>query len=66
MGWEDPGNPWKTLNEALNPESKVQIHFNLDGIKDPVNWARDPQGALTAEELAAVRDAPAGIRAARS
>jgi hypothetical protein len=27
MDWDDPGNPWKTLNEALNPESDVQIHF---------------------------------------
>ncbi|WP_435830873.1 RHS repeat-associated core domain-containing protein [Polymorphospora rubra] len=63
MDWEDPGNPWKTINQALDPDSNVQIHFNLDGIRNPVEWARNPQGALTAEELAAIRDAPASVQA---
>jgi hypothetical protein len=61
MGWEDPGNPWKTFNKALHPNSNVDIHFNLDGIRDPKGWAASG-GELTAQELAAIRDAPASVQ----
>jgi RHS repeat-associated protein len=62
MDWEDPGNPWPTINKALEPESDVRIFFNLDGIRDPKEWARNPGGRLTAEELRAIRDAPKSVQ----
>ncbi|GIJ57776.1 hypothetical protein Vau01_052920 [Virgisporangium aurantiacum] len=60
--WPDPGNPWPTINEALSPDSTVQIHFNLNGIRDPRAWAQSGS-ELTAMELAAIRDAPASVQA---
>jgi hypothetical protein len=61
MEWDDPGNPWPTINEALSPNSTVRIQFNLNGIRNPREWARTG-GELTAMELAAIRDAPASVR----
>ena len=62
MDWDDPGNPWQTIDEALSPDSTTRIHFNLTDIRNPKEWASNPQGALTAEELAKIRDAPQSVQ----
>ncbi|MEW2354543.1 RHS repeat-associated core domain-containing protein [Spirillospora sp. NPDC029432] len=68
--WPEDQNWVTTFKMALDPKSKVKIHFNLDGIDDPAAFARqadgvdDPDiGLFTAWELAQIKAAPASVRA---
>ncbi|WP_432832846.1 ricin-type beta-trefoil lectin domain protein [Dactylosporangium sp. CA-092794] len=62
---------WESIvKEALGPDSDVQIHFNLDGIDDPVGLAdsaagvKSPEpGKYTAWELAQIRAASGSAQA---
>ncbi|MFI0721727.1 polymorphic toxin-type HINT domain-containing protein, partial [Streptomyces sp. NPDC021224] len=68
--WPQGQNWTTTVRQALDPKSGVQIHFNLDGIDDPAEFARpaeglkDPEiGGYTAWELAQIKSAPASVQA---
>ncbi|MGW2254826.1 polymorphic toxin-type HINT domain-containing protein, partial [Kitasatospora sp. NPDC001660] len=61
---------WKgVVRRALSPDSKTEIHFNLDGIDDPKAWAKqmegvtDPKEKFTAWELAMIKAAPPEVQA---
>ncbi|SEE15662.1 intein C-terminal splicing region/RHS repeat-associated core domain-containing protein [Streptomyces sp. 3213] len=57
------------VRAALKPDSKTIIHFNLEGIEDPAEWAKtanlkNPYAShLTAWELAMIKAAPPEVQA---
>ncbi|WP_212844092.1 polymorphic toxin-type HINT domain-containing protein [Catellatospora sp. IY07-71] len=66
-----PRDKWENVvTRALDPNSKTLVHFNLDGIDDPVAWAKLQEGKalpdadrFTAWELAQIKAAPAAVQA---
>ena len=63
--WPSRGDNWVTEFKGYVKNGRTQIHFNLDGIDDPVAAARvatgmDPifDGHATAWELSVIRDNP--------
>ncbi|MGY0460322.1 ricin-type beta-trefoil lectin domain protein [Kitasatospora sp. cg17-2] len=64
--WEDFESVVRT---ALNPDSTTTIHFNLEGVRNPDQWAetanlKNPYASdLTAWELAMIKAAPPEVQA---
>ncbi|MBS2532006.1 hypothetical protein KGQ20_04415 [Catenulispora sp. NF23] len=63
--WEEWDDDFETVvRDALKPDSTTIIHFNLDGIREPAEWAKtakldNPYASdMTAWELAMVKAAP--------
>ncbi|MFD5798576.1 polymorphic toxin-type HINT domain-containing protein [Streptomyces diastatochromogenes] len=68
--WPQDSSWMTTVRNALAPKSSTQIHFNLDGIEDPVGLAESQKGVAspdpgdyTAWELAQIKGAPASAQA---
>ncbi|MFJ6139004.1 hypothetical protein [Kitasatospora sp. NPDC092286] len=64
--WEDFES---VVRAALKPDSTTIIHFNLEGIRNPAQWAetanlKNPYASdLTAWELAMIKAAPPEVQA---